>query len=146
MDALANPSPIPTSPRPLFRSLTPQPHTHTQARKSSRPSAVSPGASARGTPVASPPPLPTDSEPASKSTAGMSKEERANEMARRKEERRLVRVLRSVVCETNAGSDSVLKNSRNRKRVWQVRPSNLSMALLLQLWIWNLFIWSILVW
>ncbi|KAF8557539.1 hypothetical protein OG21DRAFT_275262 [Imleria badia] len=96
MDTLASPPNIPTSnlwgsPQPLARALTPQPQIHTQARKSSsmpgRPTAISPSSSTRPTPISSP--SPPDLEPAPKSTAGMSKEEKANEMARRKEERRL---------------------------------------------------------
>ncbi|KAH0832319.1 hypothetical protein J3R83DRAFT_13329 [Lanmaoa asiatica] len=82
------------SPQPLSRAPTPQPQTHTQARKSSgipnKPTTISPVPSRRPTPISSPPPLPADPEPVPKSTAGMSKEEKANEMARRKEERRLV--------------------------------------------------------
>lgn len=98
MDMLASPSAAVTStlwgsPRPPARSLTPQPHAQPQARKSSMPgklTAVSPASSSRPTPVSSPPPLPAaDLDSIPKSTAGMTKEEKANEIARRKEERRL---------------------------------------------------------
>ncbi|KAN0090665.1 hypothetical protein V8E55_004231 [Tylopilus felleus] len=80
------------SPQPP-RALTPQPQTLTYAQKSTgmlgKSIAVSPAASSRPTPASSPAPLSVDREPVPKSTAGMSKEERATEMARRKEERRL---------------------------------------------------------
>lgn len=84
------------SPQPPSRALTPQPQTHTSARKSSgmpsKPTAISPVSSSRPTPISLSPPLPSDPEPVPKSVVGMSKEERASEIARRREERRLVRV------------------------------------------------------
>ncbi|KAG2357230.1 hypothetical protein BDR07DRAFT_1490953 [Suillus spraguei] len=72
----------------ISRTLSPQP------RRSIGPStlapAFSPASSARSTPVSSPRPLPNtaDNTPPT-SMSGMSKEEKAAEMARRKEERRL---------------------------------------------------------
>ncbi|KAG2132258.1 armadillo-type protein [Suillus cothurnatus] len=75
-------------PSQVSRTLSPQP------RRSIVPStlapAFSPASSARSTPVSSPRPLPNtaDNTPPT-SMAGMSKEEKAAEMARRKEERRL---------------------------------------------------------
>ncbi|KAG6370974.1 armadillo-type protein [Boletus reticuloceps] len=89
MDTLASPLKIPTStlwgsPRLTSRALSPQP----QARKLSSMSGISPASSHRHTPISSSPALPADPDPAPKSIC-MSKEEKANEMARRKEERRL---------------------------------------------------------
>ncbi|KAG2142740.1 uncharacterized protein EDB93DRAFT_601216 [Suillus bovinus] len=80
-------SPI-SHPSQISRTLSPQP------RRSIVPSplapAFSPASSTRSTPISSPRPLPNtaDNTPPT-SMAGMSKEEKAAEMARRKEERRL---------------------------------------------------------
>ncbi|KAG1766920.1 hypothetical protein EV702DRAFT_1148475 [Suillus placidus] len=81
-----SPDPWRTShPPQISHMLSPQP------RRSIVPStlapAFSPASSARSTPVSSPRPLPDNTPPTS--MAGMSKEEKAAEMARRKEERRL---------------------------------------------------------
>ncbi|KAG1738786.1 hypothetical protein EDB19DRAFT_1982454 [Suillus lakei] len=87
--ASRSPDPWRTShPSQISRTLSPQP------RRSIAPStlapAFSPASSARSTPVSSPRPLPNAADNAlSTSMAGMSKEEKAAEMARRKEERRL---------------------------------------------------------
>ncbi|KAF9242051.1 hypothetical protein BU15DRAFT_44386 [Melanogaster broomeanus] len=82
------------SQQPISRAPTPQAQVQVQGRKPSGPSskrtAVSPApSSSRPTPVSSPPPPPLETETAPKPMAGMSKEEKAAEMARRKEERRL---------------------------------------------------------
>ncbi|KAF9219572.1 hypothetical protein BS17DRAFT_789014 [Gyrodon lividus] len=81
------------SPQPISRALTPQPQVHVQYRRTSgppsKPIPMSPASSSRPTPVSSPPPLPAETELAPKSMAGMSREEKAAEMAKRKEERRL---------------------------------------------------------
>ncbi|KAG9316151.1 other/SCY1 protein kinase [Chiua virens] len=83
------------SPQPPSRTLTPQHHIHPHARKTThipakpaKPAVVSPVSSSRSTPMSSPPLL-AELESLSKSTVGISKEEKASEMARRKEERRL---------------------------------------------------------
>ncbi|KAG1717537.1 hypothetical protein EDB19DRAFT_2032453 [Suillus lakei] len=87
--ASRSPDPWRTShPSQISRTLSPQP------RRSIAPStlapAFSPASSARSTPVSSPRPLPSAADNApSTSMAGMSKEEKVAEMARRKEERRL---------------------------------------------------------
>jgi hypothetical protein len=75
----------------ISRTLSPQPRR--SIASSTLAPAFSPASSARSTPVSSPRPLPNtaDNTPPV-SMAGMSKEEKAAEMARRKEERRLVRV------------------------------------------------------
>ncbi|KAG1758923.1 armadillo-type protein [Suillus occidentalis] len=88
----------PTSRSPdSWRTSHPPQITHTLAPQPRRPivpsalaPAFSPASSARSTPLSSPRPLPStaDNTPPT-SMAGMSKEEKAAEMARRKEERRL---------------------------------------------------------
>ncbi|KAH7888422.1 hypothetical protein F5I97DRAFT_1852549 [Phlebopus sp. FC_14] len=83
----------PSPPQPTSRAKSPQPPPP-QTRKLSGsapryPVAFSPPSSSRPTPVPSPQPLPVEVENVARPTAGMSKEERAAEMARRKEERRL---------------------------------------------------------
>lgn len=88
----------PTSRSPdSWRTSHPSQITHTLAPQPRRPiipsalaPAFSPASSARSTPLSSPRPLPStaDNTPPT-SMAGMSKEEKAAEMARRKEERRL---------------------------------------------------------
>jgi SCY1-like protein 1 len=72
----------------ISRTLSPQPRR--SIASSTLAPAFSPASSARSTPVSSPRPLPNtaDNTPPT-SMAGMSKEEKAAEMARRKEERRL---------------------------------------------------------
>jgi SCY1-like protein 1 len=84
-----SPDPWRTShPSQVSRTLSPQPRR--SIASSTLAPAFSPASSARSTPVSSPRPLPNtaDNTPPV-SMAGMSKEEKAAEMARRKEERRL---------------------------------------------------------
>ncbi|KAG1736461.1 uncharacterized protein EDB91DRAFT_506231 [Suillus paluster] len=78
-----SPDPWTSPPSQISRALSPQP------RRSIVP-AFSPASSARSTPVSSPRPLPNTADSAQPTNmAGLSKEEKAAEMARRKEERRL---------------------------------------------------------
>lgn len=90
-----SPSPDPwmSQPHQVSRALSPQPRKATARSTSTHAPAFSPASSARSTPISSPPPLPNAAEPVQTSLAGLSKEEKAAEMARRKEERRLVSVI-----------------------------------------------------
>ncbi|KAH9044179.1 armadillo-type protein [Lactarius hengduanensis] len=94
------PVPIPvtelTSPA-MASTVTPARTHSTQAPRPARVAALSPSPSPRSTPLASPAPnegaaLPTALSPVLPSKVGMTKEEKAAEMARRKEERKQVRL------------------------------------------------------
>lgn len=86
----------------------------------SKSAAVTPASSSRPTPISSPRPLP-DTELVPKLTVGMSKEEKASEMARRKEERRLVRKFLRADSPSNIRVTMVIVARRKTERTEKER-------------------------
>ncbi len=112
--------PVPATPLPSI--VTPARTLSAQAARSSRVAALSPSPSPRGTPQASPATSeratsPVASPASPPSTAGMTKEEKAAEMARRKEERKQVGsppLINSTLMVTDdAGWALVVRGSRS---------------------------------